>query len=58
MRSKDLIEKELFNVCKQNDSLLQEIVNHYINILNDDQIDNIENILSEQYYSSYKSNDL
>tara|TARA_B100001250_G_scaffold161805_1_gene138985 strand:+ start:322 stop:498 length:177 start_codon:yes stop_codon:yes gene_type:complete len=58
MRSKDLIEKELFNVCKQNDSLLQEIVNHYINILNDDQIDNIESILSEQYYSSYKSNDL
>ena len=57
MRSKDLIEKELFNAVKGDDSLLKEIIYHYVDILNDDQIDNIENILSEQFYSSMRNFD-
>ncbi len=57
MRSKDLIEKVLFNAVKSDDSLLKEIIYHYVDILNDDQIDNIENILSEQFYSSMRNFD-
>ena len=57
MRSKDLIEKVLFNAVKSDDSLLKEIIYRYVDILNDDQIDNIENILSEQFYSSMRNFD-
>ena len=58
MRSKDLIEKELFNDCKRNEPFLNEIINHYINLLNDDQIDNLEQILTEQFYTSMRNYDL
>tara|TARA_B100000902_G_C26692719_1_gene613274 strand:+ start:206 stop:388 length:183 start_codon:yes stop_codon:yes gene_type:complete len=58
MRSKDTIEKELFNACKTDDTLLQSVVGHYINILNDDQVDNLENILTEHFYTSMRNYDL